>query len=106
MPKMSKKWAIVLFSSLALNLFVGGMFVSHWIFHGRDEARTHGFGPQGMGRHMDRDTRTALRRMWSADEMRPLWETTHQTIQDSVAAFGAEPFDNDSLEIALAVESQ
>lgn len=104
MPKMSKKWAIVLFSSLALNLFVGGMFVSHWIFHGRDEARTHAFGPQGMGRHMDRDTRTALRRMWSerADEMRPLWETTHQTIQDSVAAFGAEPFDNDSLEIALA----
>ena len=56
MPKMSKKWAIVLFSSLALNLFVGGMFVSHWIFHGRDETRTHAFGPQGMGRHMDRDT--------------------------------------------------
>ncbi len=103
MPQMSKKWAIVLFSSLALNLLVGGMFVSHWVFHGRDGVRTHAFGPRGVGRHMDRDTRTALRSMWSkrADEMRPHWESTHQTIQESVAAFGAEPFDKDALEAAL-----
>ncbi len=104
MPQMSKRWAIVLFSSLALNLFIGGVFVSHWAFHGRDVARSHAFGLRGASRHMDEDTRAAMRRMWSghADEMRPLWETTHQTVQESVAAFSAEPFDRGALEAALA----
>ena len=101
---MSKRWAIVLFSSLALNLFIGGVFVSHWAFHGHDVARSHAFGLRGASRHMDEDTRAAMRRMWSghADEMRPLWQAMRQARQETIEAIGAEPFDKAALKTALA----
>ena len=104
MPQMSKRWAIVLFSSLALNLFIGGVFVSHWGGRGHDVARSHAFGLRGASRHMDEDTRTAMRSMWSerADEMRPLWESMRQARQETIGALGAEPFDKAALEAALA----
>ncbi len=104
MPQMSKRWAIVLFSSLALNLFIGGMIVSHLSFYGRDAARSDAFGLRDASRQMDKDTRAAMRGMWSerADEMRPLFEAIRQARQDTIAALGAEPFDKAALETALA----
>ena len=104
MPQMSKRWAIVLFSSLALNLFVGGMIVSHLSFYGRDVTRSDAFGLRDASRYMDKDTRAAMRGMWSerADEMRPLWEAMRQARQDTIATLGAEPFDKAVLETALA----
>ena len=104
MPQMSKTWAIVLFTSLAINLFIGGVFVSHWASHGRDVARSHAFGLRGTSRHMDEETSTTMRRMWSehADEMRPLLEAMREAQKHAVDAIGTEPFDKTTLEEALA----
>jgi uncharacterized membrane protein len=108
MPQMSKRWAIVLFSSLALNLFVGGVIVSHWGGHwsarDRDVARSHTFGLRGASRQMGEETRATMRSMWSerANEMRPLWEAMRQARQETIGALGAEPFDKATLEAALA----
>jgi uncharacterized membrane protein len=104
MPQMSNRWAVVLFTSLAINLFVGGVFVSHWVYHGRDVARSHAFGLRGVSRHMDEETRRTMRRMWSVheDEMRPLLEAMREARENAVEAIGAELFDKAALEEALA----
>lgn len=105
MPQMSKTWAVVLFTSLAINLFIGGVFVSHWVSHGRDVGRSHAFGMRGASRHMDAETRSTMQRMWSehAEEMRPLMEAMREARMNAVDAIGAEPFDKTTLEEALAL---
>ena len=104
MPQMSKTWAVVLFTSLAINLFVGGVFISHWVLHGRNVERSQAFGLRGASRHMDEDTRSTMHRMWSqhAKKMKPHLKAMRQSRKIAVNTIGAEPFDKILLEEALA----
>jgi len=104
MPQMSKTWAVVLFTSLAINLFVGGVFVSHWVSHGGNVERSQVFGLRGTSRHMDEDTRSTMHRLWSqhAKNMKPFLKAIRQSRKIAVDTIGAEPFDKISLDEALA----
>ena len=63
----SRRWAIALVASLALNLFLGGMFVASWGIHGgpRDIAAANPFGVFWARQSLGGPARAMLHRVWN-----------------------------------------
>ena len=107
---LARRLAIALVASLAINLFLGGMATSRWLFHGPPGA--HGVGPDGIGHFnrraaheaLDPDVRSLVEAVWREriDDIRPRIRAARKARHEVMRALIAEPIDAAALEAAYA----
>lgn len=95
---------LVLFVSLAINLFFGGLTIGRWVDHGRPWfASYRGSAPDGPGpfwlrRAVGEEAMPTLRAAWErhGQDVDTLREQAHETRLRVVDTLAAEPFDADA----------
>ncbi len=107
---LARRLAIALVASLAINLFLGGMATSRWLFHAPPGA--HDAGPDGIGhfnrraahKALDPDTRRRVEAIWRdrIDDIRPRIRAARKARRDVMRELIAEPIDATALEAAYA----
>ena len=108
------RWIVVfLLVSLAVNVFVGGIWVGRWIDGGSepevvqaapiDRPRPPGPGPRWLRESVGREGQALLRRVWRQheDTIEPLRETVRESRVAVADALAAEPFDVEVYAVAL-----
>lgn len=105
MTAISRPWALALLASVALNLFIGGMFAATLLQRG------HGPGPPppqvGLGwarEALGEEGRPAIERVQRSHQetIRPRVRELRAAGRDVVARMDAEPFDRAALSQAFA----
>src|SRR6476661_6022365 len=108
MTPTTRRIAIALAVSAALNLFLGGFIAARVLGGNRcdERASNHGpfFGPRALMRGEDPEVEQAMNRVRQrrAADFQAQHEKLRATRHQVGAAFGAEPFDAKALETALA----
>ncbi len=102
----SRRWAIALMASLALNLFLGGVFAASWRAHddARDTVAPNPMAVLWARESLGEPARATLRRIWAKHgaEVRPLvrqMRAARRQVSDQLAA---DDFDPEALARALA----
>ena len=106
---MSTRWSrrlgIVLLLSLALNLFLGGVIVSQWMFEPASIIDDR--GPRFINRRagldaLDPENREKVEAIWRADrrEFRAAWRAMRKSRRSVKAALTSEPFDREAFDSA------
>ncbi len=108
---LARRLAIALVASLAINLFLGGMATSRWLFHAPPGAHDDA-GPDGIGhfnrraahKALDPDTRRRVEAVWRdrIDDIRPRIRAARKARHDVMRELMAEPIDATALEAAYA----
>ena len=107
---LARRLAIALVASLAINLFLGGMATSRWLFHAPPGA--HDASPDGIGhfnrraahKALDPDTRRRVEAIWRdhIDDIRPRIRAARKARHDVMRELMAEPVDATALEATYA----
>jgi Spy/CpxP family protein refolding chaperone len=102
----TKTLSVVLFVSLAFNLFWAGTMVGRWGWHGGDhgEVGRHFGAKFWLGRALGDEAAPKVEKMWEAHrtKMKPLREESKQARAKIHATLAATPFDSDAYAEALA----
>lgn len=102
---LTKRWAIALVASLALNLFLGGMFTARFIM--RPPRPHHGFRPlqfKSMRRHLDASSHELVDRIEAKHEeqLKRRMGEAREARHAAREALSAEEFDEAKARAALA----
>ena len=107
---LARRLAIALVASLAINLFLGGMATSRWLFHAPPGA--HGAGPDGIGhfnrraahKALDAGARKRVEAVWRdrIDDIRPRIRAARKARHAVMRELMAEPIDATALDAAYA----
>ena len=107
---LARRLAIALVASLALNLFLGGMATSRWLFHPPPPA--HFAGPGDFGhfnrraalRALSGESRDRVEALWRqhVDDIRPRIRAVREARREVARQLLAEPIDDTALERAYA----
>ncbi len=101
----SHRWAIALVASLALNLFLGGVFAANWRLHGlgQDTFTANPFAVFWAREPLEEPARATFRRIWTehADELRPRVREMHAARRLVSERLADENFDPEELTRAL-----
>lgn len=100
-----RRWAIIFFCSLAVNILLVGVIVAGLYF--KDSLRGHGrmlYSVPWAVRVIGKEVRPQAREMFEArrDQIRQNRARLHQNYQKLNGILGAEPFDKAAFEAALA----
>ncbi len=108
---LARRLAIALVASLAINLFLGGMAISRWLFHeppgAHDAASPDGIGHfnrRAAHEALDAGARKRVEAIWRDrfDDIRPRIRAARKARHDVMRQLMAEPIDATALETAYA----
>lgn len=108
---LARRLAIALVASLAINLFLGGMAISRWLFHeppgAHDAASPDGIGHfnrRAAHEALDAGARKRVEAIWRDrfDDIRPRIRAARKARHDVMRQLMAEPIDATALEAAYA----
>ncbi len=108
---LARRLAIALVASLAINLFLGGMAISRWVFHeppgAHDAASPDGIGHfnrRAAHEALDAGARKRVEAIWRDrfDDIRPRIRAARKARHDVMRQLMAEPIDATALEAAYA----
>jgi len=102
--KLPRPWAWVLIVSLALNLFIAGVAVSWWGFHGRtDRAAAWDTAPFFAVRSLGDEARPLARRVWRdhRDELKPRVERMRAARREAYGVLADESYTPEAFAAAL-----
>jgi uncharacterized membrane protein len=101
----TKTLSVVVFVSLALNLFLAGTMVGRWGWQGghHEGANRHWGAKFWLGRALGEEAAPKVEKMWEAHRarMQPLRAASKQSRQAVSTTLSAEPFDPDAYAKAL-----